>query len=112
MPDARVPTRRPSLRGPRHGARRPRRDPPPRRPPAAAARREGRLVNVLIWHVHGSWMTAFVQGPHRYIVPVDDHRGPDGRGRARTWDWPASTVERTPEQLEDEPIDVVVLQRP
>lgn len=69
-------------------------------------------MNVLLWHVHGSWTTAFVQGAHRYIVPVLPDRGPDGRGRAETWDWPTSVVERTPKQLETEPIDVVILQRP
>jgi glycosyltransferase involved in cell wall biosynthesis len=62
--------------------------------------------------VHGSWTTALVQGPHRYVVPVLPGRGPDGRGRARTWSWPESVVERTPEQLRDEPVDVVILQRP
>lgn len=69
-------------------------------------------MNVLLWHVHGSWTTAFVQGAHRYIVPVVPDRGPDGRGRALTWDWPASVVERTPEQLAREAVDVVILQRP
>lgn len=69
-------------------------------------------MNVLIWHVHGSWTTAFVQGSHRYVVPIVPDRGPDGRGRAETWDWPASVVERTPEELLREPIDVVILQRP
>lgn len=72
-------------------------------------------MNVLVWHVHGSWMTAFVQGAHRYLVPVVADRGPDGLGRARTWDWPASVVEVTPEQLGDltpADVDVVVLQRP
>jgi glycosyltransferase involved in cell wall biosynthesis len=69
-------------------------------------------VNVLLWHVHGSWTTAFVQGGHRCIVPVLSDRGPDGRGRARTWTWPDSVVERTPAQLRDEEIDVVLLQRP
>lgn len=69
-------------------------------------------MNILIWHVHGSWLTGFVQGPHRYLIPVTPDRGPDGRGRARTWDWPDNAVERTPEQLRHEPIDVVILQRP
>jgi glycosyltransferase involved in cell wall biosynthesis len=69
-------------------------------------------MRILLWHVHGSWTTAFVQGHHEYVVPVTDDRGPDGRGRAQTWDWPASVVERTPEQLRDERFDVVVLQRP
>jgi hypothetical protein len=69
-------------------------------------------MKILIWHVHGSWTTAFVQGDHTYLVPCVEGRGADGRGRARTWDWPANVLEVTPEQLRDEPVDVVVLQRP
>jgi glycosyltransferase involved in cell wall biosynthesis len=69
-------------------------------------------VNVLVWHVHGSWTTGFVQGRHRYLLPVDDQRGPDGRGRARTWDWPERAVEvRRDDPLLDD-VDVVVVQRP
>ena len=45
-------------------------------------------MNVLVWHVHGAWTTAFVHGRHRYLVPVDAGRGPYGRGRARTYHWP------------------------
>ena len=67
---------------------------------------------ILSWHVHGSWTTAFVQGGHRYLVPVLPDRGPDGLGRARTFPWPDSVVERTPEQLRGDDIDLVVLQRP
>jgi hypothetical protein len=69
-------------------------------------------VNILIWHVHGSWLTAFVQGPHTYLLPVTGDRGPDGLGRARTWDWPAAAREVPPGRLRDTPIDLVVLQRP
>jgi glycosyl transferase family 1 len=69
-------------------------------------------VRVLVWHVHGSWATSFLQGGHDYLLPVTPDRSADGRGRARTWDWPESAREVTPEQLGDEPIDVVVLQRP
>lgn len=69
-------------------------------------------MKVLVWHVHGSWTTSFVQGPDEYLLPVVPDRGPEGRGRARTWEWPASAREVTPEQLRDEEVDVVVLQRP
>jgi hypothetical protein len=65
-----------------------------------------------MWHVHGSWTTSFVQGRHTYLLPVLPDRGPDGRGRARTWDWPAAAVEVPAGQLRDEDIDVVILQRP
>jgi Glycosyl transferases group 1 len=69
-------------------------------------------VNILVWHVHGAWTTAFVQGRHRYLVPVTPDRGPDGLGRARSYPWPASAVEVTAEQAAWAEVDVVVLQRP
>jgi glycosyltransferase involved in cell wall biosynthesis len=69
-------------------------------------------MRVLIWHVHGSWTTGFVQGDHEYLIPVTPDRGVDGLGRARTWDWPAGAVEVTLEQARETDVDVVVLQRP
>ncbi len=69
-------------------------------------------MRILLWHVHGSWTTSFVQGAHEYLLPVLPDRGPDGRGRARTWDWPPSAREVAPENLADHEIDLVVLQRP
>jgi glycosyltransferase involved in cell wall biosynthesis len=67
-------------------------------------------VNILLWHVHGSWTTSFVQGKHRYLVPVNAARDEWGRGRARTFDWPASVEEVDLADVRD--VDVVVLQRP
>jgi len=69
-------------------------------------------MNILLWHVHGSWTTAFVQGPHTYLVPVTPDRGPDGLGRARTFAWPVSVREVGPAELADTAVDLVVLQRP
>jgi hypothetical protein len=69
-------------------------------------------VRILLWHVHGSWTTAFVEGRHEYLIPVLPGAGPDGRGRARTWDWPASAVEVTPAQAAEADVDVVIAQRP
>ncbi|HYO33907.1 MAG TPA: glycosyltransferase [Nocardioidaceae bacterium] len=69
-------------------------------------------MRILVWHVHGSWTTSFVSGCHEYLLPVVADRSADGRGRARTWDWPQAAREVSPEQLAHEDIDVVVLQRP
>ena len=69
-------------------------------------------MNIMLWHVHGSWTTSFMHGKHRYLIPVLPDRGAYGRGRARTWDWPPNAVEVTPEQLAHEDVDVVILQRP
>jgi hypothetical protein len=69
-------------------------------------------VRILLWHVHGAWTTAFVQGAHEYVVPVLPGRGPDGLGRAQTYAWPARVVELPPAALRDEPFDVILYQRP
>ncbi|AVT31993.1 glycosyl transferase [Plantactinospora sp. BC1] len=69
-------------------------------------------MNILLWHVHGSWTTAFVHGKHRYLVPVTPDRGPYGLGRARTYQWPDTVDEVTPEELAGADVDLVILQRP
>jgi hypothetical protein len=69
-------------------------------------------VNILLWHVHGAWTTAFVHGKHRYLVPVTDGRGPYGRGRARTYPWPDTVEEITPDRMSTVDVDAVILQRP
>ncbi|MFD6755144.1 glycosyltransferase family protein [Micromonospora gifhornensis] len=69
-------------------------------------------MNILLWHVHGSWTTSFVHGKHRYLVPATPDRGPYGLGRARTYTWPESATEVSPKQLRGAEVDVVILQRP
>lgn len=72
-------------------------------------------MNILLWHVHGSWTTAFVRGRHTYLIPRLPDRGPDGRGRparAGTFDWPASAVEVDPATCRSHDVDVAILQRP
>ncbi|MFG1700002.1 glycosyltransferase [Nonomuraea sp. NPDC049309] len=69
-------------------------------------------MRILIWHVHGSWTSAFVRGVHEYLLPLVPGRGPDGRGRAVTYDWPDSAREVPWDRLRDEPVDVIVYQRP
>ncbi|GII21861.1 glycosyltransferase [Planosporangium mesophilum] len=69
-------------------------------------------MRILLWHVHGAWTTAFVQGGHEYLVPTTPDRGPYGLGRARTYPWPDSVREVAPEALPDTDVDLVLLQRP
>lgn len=66
--------------------------------------------SVLVWHVHGSWMDAFVAGAHRYLLPVNAPRDPDGRGLYGR-DWPRAS-EVPADGLHDQHVDLVVLQRP
>ena len=69
-------------------------------------------MNVFVWHVHGAYTTSFVQGGHDYLVPVTPDRGPDGRGRAQTYSWPARVREITRAEARRADVDGVVLQRP
>ena len=69
-------------------------------------------MRVLLWHVHGSWTTAFVQGKHTYHVPLTPDRDQWGRGRAATYPWPDSVAEVPVDELSAVDSDVVVLQRP
>jgi hypothetical protein len=69
-------------------------------------------MRILLWHVHGSYTTALVQGAHEYLIPVTPGRGPDGLGRARTWTWPASVREVPLDRIAAAEPDVVILQRP
>ncbi|KAB8195196.1 glycosyltransferase [Nonomuraea phyllanthi] len=69
-------------------------------------------MRILIWHVHGSYTSAFIRGGHEYVLPLVPDRGPDGRGRAQTFDWPASAREVPFDRLRDERVDVAVFQRP
>ena len=68
-------------------------------------------MRILLWHVHGSWTTSFVQGDHTYLLPTLPDRGPHGRGRAETWDWPSNAVEVAPGEAAEADVDVVLLQR-
>jgi hypothetical protein len=72
-------------------------------------------MRILLWHVHGTWTTAFVQGGHEYLIPVLPGRPPDGRGRPSrpgTFDWPANAAEVAPDTLRSAHIDVAIAQRP
>jgi glycosyltransferase involved in cell wall biosynthesis len=72
----------------------------------------GEPMRILLWHVHGSWTTSFVQGGHDYVLPLTPGRDADGLGRARTWDWPGTVIEVPYHELRDADLDVVLLQRP
>lgn len=69
-------------------------------------------MRVFLWHVHGAYTNALVQGPHQYLVPVLPDRSEDGRGRSQTFDWPPSVVEVTKEEAAEAEVDIVILQRP
>jgi Glycosyl transferases group 1 len=68
-------------------------------------------LRILVWHLNGSWLDAFVRGEHEYLLPTLPDGGPWGGGR-RGRNWPASVREVPVPELADTDVDVVVLQRP
>ncbi|WP_026455285.1 glycosyltransferase [Saccharomonospora iraqiensis] len=68
-------------------------------------------MRLLLWHVHGSWTTAFVRSGHTCLLPTVEDRGPWGRGRCGR-DWPDTAVEVPHDRLRGADVDAVVLQRP
>jgi hypothetical protein len=68
-------------------------------------------MKILIWHVHGGWMDAFVRGGHTYLLPTEPGGGAWGLGRGGR-PWPESARDVAADALRDEDVDVVVLQRP
>lgn len=61
-------------------------------------------MRILLWHVHGSWTHAFVQGGHEYLIPGP----PDGIGLAGR-PWPASEIRLS--DVDASRIDIAVVQR-
>ncbi|WP_284979826.1 glycosyltransferase [Arthrobacter sp. fls2-241-R2A-200] len=68
-------------------------------------------MRILVWHVHGGWMEAFVRGRHEYLLPTLPDGGPWGLGRGGR-DWPANAQEVDLDTLDPGGVDAVVLQRP
>ncbi|MCW4385594.1 glycosyltransferase [Salinibacterium sp. SYSU T00001] len=67
-------------------------------------------MRVMVWHVHGGWMDAFVRGGHDYLLPT---RPGSGTGRGGTGEpWPSGVREVSDAEPWAEDVDVVVLQRP
>ncbi|WP_416403631.1 glycosyltransferase [Arthrobacter sp. LFS091] len=68
-------------------------------------------MRILVWHVHGGWMEAFVRGRHEYLLPALPDGGPWGLGRGGR-DWPVAAKEVDLRTLDPDSVDAVVLQRP
>ncbi|MDR6988689.1 hypothetical protein J2Y66_003193 [Paenarthrobacter nitroguajacolicus] len=68
-------------------------------------------MRILVWHVHGGWMEAFVRGRHEYLLPTSSDGGAWGLGRGGRA-WPAAAQEVDLDTLDPDSVDAVVLQRP
>ena len=71
----------------------------------------GRL-NVLIWHIHGSYLNALARVDHDWMLPIKAGRPEGYGGRGATFDLPPNMREVPAEEVRNLDVDVVVLQTP
>jgi hypothetical protein len=71
----------------------------------------GRL-NVLIWHIHGSYLNSLARVDHDWILPIKAGRPEGYGGRGATFDLPPNMREVPAEEVRNLDLDVVVLQTP
>src|SRR5680860_424784 len=67
-------------------------------------------LNILTWHVHGSYLYNMVQSNHQFYLPTKQGR-PEGYGaRSGNFEWPANVHEVPAERVRDLKLDCVVTQ--
>src|SRR5512146_1013234 len=71
-----------------------------------------RRLNVLTWHIHGSYLYYLLHTPHNFILPVKPHRG-EGYGglpKGPSFTWSENAREVPAEEIKNTPIDVILFQ--
>ena len=71
-----------------------------------------RRLKILIWHIHGSYLTALARVDHDWYLPVKNGRPEGYGGRGWTFDLPGNLCEIPAAQVRNHDFDVVVLQTP
>lgn len=71
-----------------------------------------RRLNILIWHIHGSYLNTLARIDHNWYLPVKPGRPEGYGGRGPTFDLPAYVHEVPAEQVRDLDLDLVIYQTP
>lgn len=71
-----------------------------------------RRLNILIWHIHGSYLNAIARVDHNWYVPVKPGRPEGYGGRNFNAELPARVREAPAEQVRDLDLDLVIYQTP
>lgn len=68
--------------------------------------------NILIWHIHGSYLNTLARIDHNWFLPVKAGRPTGYGGRGATFDLPGNVVEVPAERVRDLDLDLVIYQTP
>lgn len=67
-------------------------------------------LNVLTWHIHGSYLYYLVQAPHEFYLPVRAGRPEGYAGRTESYPWPENVHEVPVEAIQDLELDCILFQ--
>ncbi len=69
-------------------------------------------LNVLIWHIHGSYLNALARVDHNWYLPTKPDRPEGYLGRGTTFDLPQTVREVPAEEVRHLDLDLVIFQTP
>ncbi len=69
-------------------------------------------LNILIWHIHGSYLNALARIEHNWYLPVKPDRPEGYGGRGPTFDLPDYVREVPAERVSDLDLDLIIYQTP
>jgi hypothetical protein len=71
-----------------------------------------RRLNILTWHIHGSYLNTLARIDHNWYLPIKPGRPEGYGGRGPTFDLPGYVREVPAEQVRDLKLDLVIYQMP
>jgi hypothetical protein len=69
-------------------------------------------LNILIWHIHGSYLNALARIEHNWYLPTKPGRPEGYGGRGPTFDLPGYVREVPAERVRDLDLDLIIYQTP
>lgn len=69
-------------------------------------------LNILIWHIHGSYLNALTRVEHNWYLPIKAGRPEGYGGRGATFDWPDYVQEVPAEEVRHLQLDLIIYQTP
>jgi hypothetical protein len=70
------------------------------------------MLNILIWHIHGSYLNSLARIRHNWYLPVKPERPEGYGGRGHTFDLPDYMREVPAEGVRDLDLDLIIFQTP
>lgn len=67
-------------------------------------------LNILTWHIHGTYLNNLCQAPHNWYLPVKAGRPVGYGGKGSTFDWPPWVVEVPAEEVRHLNLDLILYQ--